>query len=107
MAASRWRRIGYCRSPAATLTCMNRPNIIQITCHDLGKHIGCYGHPTVHTPTLDRLAEEGVRFAHSFCTSPGCSPSRATLATGRYPHQNGVLGLAHAHFGWELGPGER
>src|SRR5437879_7178707 len=86
---------------------MNRPSILQIICHDLGHHIGCYGIRTVHTPALDRLATEGVRFANSFCTSPGCSPSRAALATGRYPHSNGVLGLAHAHFGWELGPGER
>ncbi len=84
-----------------------QPSFLFITCHDLGRHLGCYGIRSVHTPTLDRLAGEGVRFARSFCTSPGCSPSRAALATGRYPHSNGVLGLAHAHFGWDLSPGEQ
>jgi N-sulfoglucosamine sulfohydrolase len=84
-----------------------RPDIVLITCHDLGRHLGCYGQGTVHTPILDEIAAGGVRFSNSFCTSPGCSPSRAALATGRYPHCNGVLGLAHAHFGWGLAPGER
>jgi N-sulfoglucosamine sulfohydrolase len=83
-----------------------RPNILQIVCHDLGRHLGCYGLPQVRTPNLDRLAAEGQLFLSSFCTSPGCSPSRAALATGRYPHSAGVLGLAHARFGWDLGPAE-
>ena len=79
-----------------------RPNIVLITCHDLGQHLCCYGIPSVRTETIDGLAQSGVRFTTSFCTSP----SRAALATGRYPHNNGVMGLAHAHFGWQLGPDE-
>ena len=50
---------------------------------------GCYGHPMVRTPSLDRLANDGVRFENAYCASPLCCPSRASLATGRYPHQTG------------------
>lgn len=85
----------------------DRPHILLITCHDIGRHLGCYGIPTVHTPTLDALATEGVRFTRAFTTAPSCSPSRASLATGRYPHCNGVMGLAHPPFGWDLADGER
>ena len=81
---------------------MIHPNIIKIICHDIGKHLGCYGVKSVSTSTIDSLAKEGILFNNSFATSPGCSPSRAAIATGRYPHNTGVLGLAHAHFGWQL-----
>src|SRR3982751_5538834 len=82
-------------------------SVLFFTCHDLGQHLGCYGQPTVTSPALDALASSGVRCARSFCTAPQCSPSRASLHTGRYPHSTGVLGLAHAPFGWRLDQRER
>lgn len=84
-----------------------RPNVLVIHCHDLGRFVGSYGYPHVATPHIDRLAAEGVRFDEAFAVAPQCSPSRASLFTGQYPQRNGVLGLTHADFGWDLFPDVR
>ncbi len=74
-----------------------KPNILYIHSHDTGRYIQPYGH-AVATPNLQQLAEEGVLFRKNFCVQPTCSPSRAALLTGCYPHENGMTGLAHRGF---------
>ena len=78
---------------------MQQPNILYLHTHDAGRYIQPYGHKC-ETPNLQHLAEEGVLFRKAFCANPTCSPSRAALLTGEYPHQNGMHGLAHR--GWRL-----
>ena len=77
-------------------------DVVVMTTHDIGRHLHCYGAPSVVSPHLDAFASQGAMFTQAFCTAPQCSPSRASLASGRYPHNNGVLGLAHHGFDWEL-----
>jgi N-sulfoglucosamine sulfohydrolase len=76
-----------------------RPNILYLHSHDTGRHVQPHGH-AVHTPNIQRLAEEGVLFRQAFCAASTCSASRACLLTGQYAHTNGMLGLAHR--GWSL-----
>lgn len=77
---------------------MKQPNILYLHSHDTGRYIQPYGYG-IATPNLQKLAEEGVLFRQAFCASPTCSPSRAALLTGAFPHANGMLGLAHFGFG--------
>jgi len=73
------------------------PNIVLVHSHDTGRFVQPYGHP-VPTPNIQRLADQGLLFRQAFAASPTCSPSRAALLTGRWPHCNGMLGLAHRGF---------
>lgn len=86
---------------------LSQPNVVLLTCHDLGRHLGVYGVPTVCTPSIDALGERSIICMNAFSVSCGCSPSRAALATGRYPHANGVMGLTHPPFNWSLGSQQR
>ncbi len=78
---------------------MNQPNILYFVCHDIGKHLSCYGVP-VETPRLEAFAGQAVQFNNTFCNSPACSPSRACAMTGRYAHTTEAIGLSH--MGWPL-----
>lgn len=73
---------------------MNEPDILIITTHDGGRHLGCYGVPTAQTPEIDDLAADGVRFERLFAASPISSPSGGALLTGRDPRANRLVGLA-------------
>ena len=80
-----------CRRPTAVeKKPMPRPNILFLWCDQLNASVlGAYGGP-VPTPNLDRLANAGVVFDNATCPTPFCSPSRASLETGRYPHSHGI-----------------
>ena len=89
------RRSLFAGIPAALLRAQDRPpNFVVIVADDHGwDDAGCYGHPVVRTPNLDRLASDGVRFSHCFTTAPLCSPGRGAVMTGLYPHVSGVTRL--------------
>lgn len=71
-----------------------RPNIIFMMADDhAAQAIGCYGSRINKTPNLDRLATEGIRFENTFCTNSICTPSRASILTGKHSHKNGVYTL--------------
>lgn len=70
----------------------DKPNILFMIADDMGAWaLGCGGNYDVQTPNLDRLARQGVRFENFFCTSPVCSPARASILTGTMPSCHGVL----------------
>lgn len=77
-------------------------NVVLLHCHDLGRFLGSYGVRTVNTPHLDGFAAESTVFERAFAAAPQCSPARAALVTGTYPQRNGVLGLTHSPFDWDL-----
>lgn len=78
---------------------VEKPNFIVIFADDLGYgDLGCYGHPSIQTPNLDRLAAEGLRFTDFYSAAEVCTPSRAALLTGRYPLRNGMYGARRVLF---------
>ena len=85
-------------SPAEREELAARPNIVVLFLDDAGYgDFGCYGHPTIRTPNLDRMAAEGMRFTQFYSASPACTASRYAILTGRLPVRSG--------FAWVLFPG--
>jgi arylsulfatase A-like enzyme len=78
-----WRFSGLVRAGARD---KNRPNVVFILADDLGwGQVRCYGNGFYETPNIDRLAAEGVRFTDAYAACPVCSPTRASIMTGKYP----------------------
>lgn len=81
--------VGGCLAIFRTeVTAAEQPvNFLIFLADDQGENdLSCYGHPVLRTPNIDRLATEGMRFDRAFLTISSCSPSRASILTGRYPH---------------------
>src|SRR5690554_2315571 len=77
---------------------LKRPNIIFLLIDDLGwRDLACYGSTFYETPHLDRLAREGMTFTQAYAAAPVCSPSRASILSGKYPARVGVTDWIGAH----------
>jgi choline-sulfatase len=79
---------------------MKNTNLVFILSDEHNKRLlGCYGHSTIRTPNLDRLASQGTRFTNAYTNCPICVPARASFATGRYVHDHGCWDNAIAYDG--------
>ncbi|MHC4387174.1 MAG: sulfatase family protein [Planctomycetota bacterium] len=103
------KAMGLCTASLVTSGCMEtpepragedrhppgRPNVVIFLADDLGYgDLACYGHPFIKTPSLDKLAAEGMKLTDCYAAAPICSPSRAALLTGRFSYRAGVYHLA-------------
>jgi N-sulfoglucosamine sulfohydrolase len=79
----------------------DRPkNVLVLIADDMGMTLGCYGDKIAQTPNLDKLSRRAVRFTRAYATTASCSPSRSTIYSGLFTHQNGTYGLQHPPHGF-------
>ncbi len=94
-----WGAVGIvllAMAPAIEAGESSRPNVIVFIADDVSwDDYGCYGNPAVRTPRIDRLAAGGIQFLNAYLTASSCSPSRASMITGRYPHNTGRAAELH------------
>lgn len=81
----------------------DRPNMILFIADDVSwNDYGCYGNKAARTPNIDALAAGGMRFDNAYLTASSCSPSRCSIVTGRYPHNNGHAAELHRPLPWHI-----
>ena len=78
-------------------------NVVWISCEDMGPVLSAYGNKSVHTPNIDRLANEGIKYTNAYATVGVCAPSRFSIITGMYPARLGAHNMRtgdHNNFKW-------
>jgi N-sulfoglucosamine sulfohydrolase len=81
---------GRCPAGKTDENTTERPNILWIVSEDNGPFLGCYGDELATTPTLDKLASEGILYENAFANAPVCAPARSTIISGMYPPSLGT-----------------
>jgi len=76
-----------------------QPNILWISCEDISPRLGCYGDSVAHTPNLDQLAQEGMKYNNVFTSAPVCAPCRSGIITGMYQTSIGTMLMRTSHRG--------